>query len=272
MKFGGHLGSLLHHDQTSVIGEVASIGYQVVAVRPRPALLDPASDAFSKQILQLGEAARQSGVGVVVDADAMFMPDPHLCDSRSLADPSKARQAIEWLKVWINAAEDLNAKWITFRSGVSEDDVHAEEHLELLASHLNELVAHARGRDVHLALRPQHGDAIATVAQFERLAQWLIDPDPIRLAADIGEMLLGHEIPLGDRLARNIDSLSCVYLCDRTTGVACDQRFGQGHVAISRIVQTLQESGFDGPAIVRVDGHSECGIDLLREAWAIVKV
>ena len=129
----------------------------------------------------------------------------------------------------------------------------------------------AGGHDVRLALRPRSGDAIATVAHFERLAQWLADADNLFLAADIGEMLIGHELPLADRLARNLDVLACVYLCDRRAGVVGDQRIGHGDVALGRILRSLDEHGFDGPAIVRVEGHAELGFTPAREAIQILE-
>ena len=144
-----------------------------------------------------------------------------------------------------------------------------EQILERLAAQLHGLIDQARRRGVRLALRPRGGDAIATVAQFERLAQWLPEAEDLYVAADIGEMLAGGELPLGDRLARNLDVLACVYLCDRRSGHVGDQRIGHGEVALPRILRSLQENGFQGPAIVRVEGHSELGFTPAREAIQI---
>ncbi len=76
-------------------------------------------------------------------------------------------------------------------------------------------------------------------------------------------------MPLADRLARNLDELACVYLCDRRAGVSGDQRFGQGDVALGRILQSLRNHSFQGHAIARVEGHSELGFTPAQEAIQI---
>ena len=141
--------------------------------------------------------------------------------------------------------------------------------MERLAGQLTKLVQEADKHSVELALRPRSGDAIATVAHYERLAQWMVDFDRLRLAADVGEMLAGVELPLADRLARNRDSLACVYLCDRKAGQKGDQRIGHGDVALARILESLKQHEFTGPAVVRVEGFSDLGLETAREAMAV---
>jgi sugar phosphate isomerase/epimerase len=63
--------------------------------------------------------------------------------------------------------------------------------------------------------------------------------------------------------------LACVYLCDRRAGHEGDLRIGHGHVALTRILRSLEEHRFEGPAIVRVEGHSELGFTPASEAIQI---
>ena len=89
------------------------------------------------------------------------------------------------------------------------------------------------------------------------------------LAADIGEMLRGHELPLADRLERNQDALSCVYLCDRRTGQTKDQPIGTGDVAHDRLIARLIGINFEGPAIIRIEGHSHHGLRLAEQGMQL---
>ena len=289
MMPGFHVGGLLLHRQSDTVVQVASLGYRCVAIRPRPESLDPGDPQFGQQMVRMAAAIAQADVSIVIDTDALFMHDPmtpHL-PSLAAADPLQAEWAVQWIRRWIDVAAELGAAMITLstgrsspeesgaghsgpgHSGADPESGAAEETLERLSSRLDGLLLAAAQNKVVLALRPRSGDAIATVAQFERLAQWLDQPDRLLLAADVGEMLLGHEFPVADRLARNIDNLGCVYICDHLPGTAGDSRIGHGHVAVSRIASTLAAMGFAGPAIVRVDGHSELGLQLAVESRVI---
>ncbi len=269
---GFHVGGLLLHDQADAIIEVARIGYRCVAIKPRRCMLDPADQRFSQQLLRTADAARRADVQVVIDTDALFMPQASVQRGPSLAalSDSESSQARQWIETWIDVAAEIGSPLITFSSGKSDvaSDT-AEDLLERIAQQLTQLAQQASRKNVHLALRPRSSDAISTVAQFERLGQWLEEPGQIQLAADIGEMLLGHEIPLSDRLIRNLDVLACVYLSDHTAGVVGDQRIGHGDVAVSRILASLAGQPFAGPVIARFDGHCELGYLTAEESWPL---
>ena len=89
------------------------------------------------------------------------------------------------------------------------------------------------------------------------------------LAADVGEMLLGGEFPIGARLARLQHRLTCVYLCEPDLERGCDQRFGHGDIDLGRVWEVMTESGFAGPAIFRALGHGRQGLDVAREAMEL---
>ncbi|MGI9473034.1 MAG: sugar phosphate isomerase/epimerase family protein [Rubripirellula sp.] len=269
---GYHTAGLLQHDIVVALEELATIGYRSVAVRPRSGMLAPREDGFGRQVLRVADAISRARLHLVLDLDGHFIDDPWSRRGPSLAaaDPSEVERARGSVEAWLEIAGELSAPLITFSSGCSSAQELApdESVLERIAGQIDPLVEAAARKDVRLALRPQHGDAISTVAQFERLQQWL-ETDELLLAADIGEMLLGHEMPVADRLARNMDVLACVYLCDRKGGQTTDQPIGRGDVAHQRILQALEKESFSGPVIVRVEGHSELGFTPAAEAIPI---
>jgi sugar phosphate isomerase/epimerase len=270
---GYHTAGLLLHDVCDAVGELAHLGYGCVAIRPHPSTLNPQTPGFGEQMLRLADAISRAHIQSVLDIDAPFMHDPMTPRGPSLVaiDDSQCNAARQWIEQWVGIADELGSKLITFSSGIGDRTGFDsdEQTLERLAVTLNGLMEHTKDKQVRLALRPRSGDAIATVAQFERLGQWLAKPARLSLAADIGEMLIGGELPVSDRMARNLDALACVYLCDRRAGIAGDQRIGQGDVAVGRILRSLADHGFQGPAIVRVEGHSELGFTPAREAIQI---
>ena len=271
---GFHVGAMLLHDQAEAILEVARLGYRCVAIRPRPGSLDPRESRFGEQVIRLADSIQRAGVSAVIDTDALFMHDRMAARGPTLvtASDSQAAVARAWIERGMDVAVELGSDLITFCSGQSEgplEETATEQTLERMAGQLDLLAGMAESKEVRLALRPRNGDAIATVAQFERLGQWLDRPERILLAADVGERLLGHEIPVGDRLSRNLDALACIYLCDHRSGTIGDQRIGQGEVALSRITASLAAQRFSGPAIVRIEGHSQWGFVPAKESLTI---
>jgi sugar phosphate isomerase/epimerase len=266
MILGFHTISLLLHDECTAAKELAALGYRCVAIRPKLGGLDPHHDRFMERILQFSEIARAADLQIVVDAEGEFMHQPRVLQGPSLAsdDPQEADLAQAWIERWIGVADDLRCSLITFSSGARAKTDVDEATLERLAARVETLVERAQG--VKLAVRPAAGDAIATVAQFERMKQWLGKETKIGVAADVGEMLVAGEFPVGDRLARNLDDVACVYLCEPGMTRSHDRRVGQGDVDLSRVVQSLERHGYRGPAIVRVQGHSELGLLLAEEA------
>lgn len=270
MIAGYHTAGLLLHDVCWAIDELAHLGYGWVAIRPHGASLNPRLPGFSQQVLRLADAISKANVRAVLDIDAPYLQDPWNASGPSLVadDEGECAAAVGWVEQWIEVADELGVKAVTFGSGApaGADLEQDEQLLERLAAQLNRLAQQADAQRIQLAIRPAHGQAIATVAQYERLGQWLDDPGKLFLAADVGEMLIGGEVPIVDRLARNHDMLACVYLCDRRAGHPGDQRIGQGDVALSRILRSLEAQDYRGPAIVRVEGCSELGMLPAREA------
>lgn len=272
---GYHTAGLLLHDPCVAIDELAHLGYQCVAIRPHGGSLNPSLPGFSQQVLRVADAISKASVGAVLDIEAPFLHDPLTAAGPSLVsdDDGQRAAASRWVEQCVEMAAELGADLVTFGSGAADRaEVEQDEQiLERLAAQLHPLTQCAEQRRVRLAIRPRHGNVIATIAHFERLGQWLADSENLFLAADVGEMLLGGELPLVDRLARNRDLLACVYLCDRRAGLVGDQRIGHGDVALGRILRSLSQEGYRGPAIVRVEGCSELGLLPAREAIEVIE-
>lgn len=273
MTPGFHTAGLLQHDIAVAIDELAHLGYSYVALRPHGGHLNPSTPWFGQQLLRIADAASKVHMRLVLDIDADFVNDAMSPRGPSLVavEVSEQQAAQQWIVQWLGWARELGSQLITFSTGPADrSGIDSEEQtLERLAGQLTALIQQAQQQAVRLALRPRSGDAIATVAHYERLSQWMTDHDQLLLAADVGEMLAGGELPLADRLARNQDSLACVYLCDRKAGQKGDARIGHGDVALKRIVKALDDRGYNGPAIIRVQGHSQLGLVTAREAMSV---
>ncbi len=198
MIVGYHAAGLLYHDPTVAVRELADIGYESIAIRPHGAWLNPESSSFGQQVLRMGDAISRAAVRCVLDLDSPFLPDPGNARGPSLAsiDAEIAAAAKHWMTTWIDVGRELGAELLTFSIGNLGGIGRGARRTDARASvsPIADCSAKAARQELRLALHPRSGDAVATVAQFERLGQWLDDDVDLLLAADIGEMLSGRRI------------------------------------------------------------------------------
>ena len=283
MVLAGFHGSSLHyHDPIELVSVLAERGFGCLAIQPRRGLLDPfaGTEAFDRLI----HVATEHGMQLVIDLDAPFYDDPRRYQWPSFFEPhSRSAQhagqssAADRLQRWVQwiAEKDWRPAALTFSTGRANetDNFSTTAHqaiLDSLVEQLQPVLELAQRLAVSLALRPAAKHAIATVAHFERFCQWIDGGGELGLAADVGEMLLGGEIPIGARLARMQHKLSCVYLCEPEMTDGRDISFGGGDIDFARVWAAIAESGFKGPAVFRALGQGQQGLALVDQVQAIL--
>lgn len=273
MRCGFHLASLPHHDMAAIARPLSEMGYRLVAIRV-PSFFMTADEGTIASWVKRMACFREAGIDIVLDADGLFMTDPWNAEVPRLAAESEslAREAI--LLRSIEFASQIGCRLITFSVGRSDSDEDAESILRRIAAAITRMVVHASEVNVAIAIKPVLGSAIETASHFRRLLQWLpesVASDPaLGWAADVAVMARRGEMPIGDRLERDSDRLLCIYLSDVSQGVVGDRRFGEGDLAIDRIVEAIGELPFCGPLIVRIEGFGEAGLSIAKEAIDIV--
>ena len=275
MIAGFHTISFLLHDEVTATEQLAKIGFGAVAIRPRLSGIHLDADDFQSRLSAIANRAMESSVKVVLDLSGRFLSDPTKELEESISSPNRdeASRAADQIQKWIESANILKPVVISISSGQrSGDSSHSmtENDFERLADRLEPLIDFAKTSGVKLAIRPAMTDLICTVAEFERFLQWLSPDSTLQVAPDIGEMLRGGEFPVGERLARHHRRMACVYLCEPEWEQGRDQRIGKGDIDMGRVWEVIESSGFDGPAIFRVFGHSEAGFSLAEEALQLV--
>lgn len=274
---GFHTSSLEFHAPAALVVELAALGFGTVAIRPCRGRMDLATTWYDTLITEIAAAANDNGIRIVIDLDAPFYDDPHSATPFALAscDADRSAAAVRKIEDWIERSVDLRPLTITFSTGRTGPpdaiSIGDEQVLERIASRVTPLCQRASDAGITLSLRPAADHAIATVAHFERFGQWIDSDLTLGLAADVGEMLLGGEFPIGARLARLEHRLSCVYLCEPDLERGCDQRFGCGDIDLGRVWNVMTQSGFSGPGIFRACGHGRLGLDLAKEAIALTR-
>ncbi len=269
MRYGFHASSLPDHDLASLAGPLRELGYESVVVRARQSWIT--TDVAELSRLDSGlMSLSQSGLQCIIDADAKFSISPWDRDAPRLARHSESAARETMLRNWIELAGRVDCRLLTFSVGASDASGDTEAVLQQLAECVSRLVELASSNSVTIAITPHARSVIETASQFHRLRQWMpqaaASSPSLQWAADIGVMARRGELPLADRLRRELDYLACVYLSDLTTGNEGDVRFGTGDLAIRRIVEALEMEPFDGHLILRCEGHGDAGLAIAREA------
>ncbi|MEM6471138.1 MAG: TIM barrel protein [Planctomycetota bacterium] len=258
-----------------MVERLAEMGFGAIALRPRRGGWDHGSEWFEQYSAMVVSALKKFDFRLIIDLDSRFYDSPDQVEPLSLSssDASERKSASESVRAWIDRVTEMRPQVISLSAGRFDGAVNStseeESVLERLAETIGPLSKLACEREIRLALRPVSGHAIETVAHFERFEHWLGTEAKLWLAADVGEMLLAGEFPIGARLARLQHRLACVYLCEPDLERGCDQRFGYGDIDLSRVWEVMTESGYRGPAIFRACGHDHLGFEIAHEAISL---
>lgn len=270
MIAGFHTTALGEHDLGTAAAVLRQIGFGAIAVRLSRAQLDPLgrTDDLAVQIELLRRAIEQ--VEVVIDADGPFLIDawsPGIGDLMQ-EGPERERR-IACLRGAIDVAAQSGGKLVTFATGTLARSIDVQTGMDRLAEAILRLAAVAEPAGVMLALRPRLDHFVDSVGRFERLTEWIGDRAELLLAADVGAMVAGGEMPVVDLLVRS-PRLACVYLSEtrlsRSSRAGVEALIGGGHVAAERVVAGLAESRFRGPILVEparseaVDPHAAAAL------------
>jgi sugar phosphate isomerase/epimerase len=281
MNLGYHTAGLLLHDEATAINELAKIGYQTVAIRPRRGSFNPLDQDFPSQAKRISDAVKHAGVELVIDANSYFIHDVKRPIEPSLVSSlEEERQlAANWIRRLIDVARELPASSVVISSGAPDESAEGKHEgkkddtspLDRLAEQLNRLSDYSSTCGVGLMLRPASKTFVTNVAGYERVQQWLRPSSRLGLAADIGEMIASGELPVSERLSRNANFLGGVFLRDAAHGSSGDQRIGYGEINLGRILASLSSQGFLGWAMVCVEGHEKHGLCVAEEAFELLK-
>jgi len=274
MRFGFHLASLPHHDLPRAVGPLAEMGYGDVVARVDAQCLPESNLAFAR-IDAWATRCKAVGVRLILDADGLFMTDLWDATAPRLARAleNDARETL--LRRCVDLAAALGSNLVVFSVGDCDASDDAEISVKRISLSLDRLMDHARAIGVTLMIKPVLGSAIETSTQFMRVLQWIESKNTassiLGWSADIGVMARRGEMPIGDRLSHDHRHLRMVTISDVRMGVAGDQRFGTGDLAIPRIVESLVAMSFSGPVILRVEGFGDAGLEVAREAIMIAR-
>ncbi|MFI6876754.1 sugar phosphate isomerase/epimerase family protein [Streptomyces sp. NPDC050400] len=254
---------------------LADLGYDGVGLTLDHMHLDPLAPDLAARTRQVARTLDRHGLTATVETGARYVLDPRRKHGPSLLDPDPdARAARTRLLIRaVQVAADLNAHAVHCFSGITPDGTDEDTAWKRLADALGPVLDVAAGAGVPLAVEPEPGHLLGTLADFHRLRRILGSPDALGLTLDIGHCQCLEPDPPADCVRAAAPWLKHVQIEDMRRGVHEHLPFGDGEIDFPPVLAALAATGYQGLTVVELPRHSHAGPQLaaaslpfLREA------
>jgi sugar phosphate isomerase/epimerase len=268
MRLGYNTNGLAHHDPVQAIDLLASVGYRSVAITVDQSTLNPMQSGWPEQADRIREALNRHDMSSVIETGARFLLDPARKHWPTLmASQADDRQRrIEFLSHCIELARRFESDCVSFWSGSSDDQIDDEMGLERLADSLGCVLKSAEIANVPIGFEPEPGMFIESMADFERLLQW-VDHPLLQLTLDVGHLYCLGEVPIADYVNRWSDRIVNVHIEDMQAGKHEHLMFGEGEMRFPPILEAFRNEGYQGGLHVELSRHSHMATEAIRQAF-----
>jgi len=268
------------HPLHRALDALDDVGYDAVAVTLGFPHLDPfaplAGDVVTALRAHLLRMRGGAGAAVVVETGTRYLLDPLHKHRPTLVDRD-ATLRMRYLERAIEIAADLDARCVSFFSGILPADAAAADGWARLRDRIPALVEYAGERGVRLALEPEPGMLVETVDDALRLHSEVGAPPELGITVDVGHCLVVEPDGVEGALRAAAPYLSNVQLDDMPRTHHEHRPFGEGDIDLPLVLATLADIGYTGVAAVELPRHSHDAPRLaldsraaLMRAWAAV--
>jgi sugar phosphate isomerase/epimerase len=259
--FGSH--SL--EDALRVIGE---LGYRSVAITIDHAALSPRAPDLGAAVRRTSGLLREQRLVAVIETGARFLLDPWRKHRPTLLedDPAARRVRAEFLERTLDIATELGAVAVSVWSGrPPEQSTATRDELDRrLCDALSPLCERAARAGTVIALEPEPGMHVDTLADFDRVAEALGHP-ALRLTLDIGHAHLTEPSALG-AVDSHLPRIANVHLEGMQRGVHDHLLPWDGDLDVGALLRALVAGGYRGPATFELSRHSHDAVEVARRA------
>ena len=266
VRFGYGTNGLTDLRLDDALGLLADLGYDGVGLTLDHMHLDPLAPDLTARTRTVAARLADLGLAVTVETGARYVLDPRRKHGPSLLDPDPEGRAARarLLVLAVRVAADLGAHAVHCFSGITPpgtDDATAWKRLEEAFA---PVLAAAAESGIPLAVEPEPGHLVATLADFHELRHRLGDPAPLGLTLDIGHCQCLEPAPPAECVRQAGPWLRHVQIEDMRRGVHEHLPFGDGEIDFPPVLEALAATGYQGLTVVELPRHSHAGPELAR--------
>lgn len=269
MQLGYNTNGFGFHRLEDAIDIIAELGYQCVALTLDVHHADP-FEHETAWFRSLAERLRRHKLSCVVETGARFLLNPRLKHRPTLLD-NDPRLRVQFLNKAIEIAETLGAAVVSLWSGARPEGWQDsdDELYQRLAEHLAPIVERGKAAGISVALEPEPGFLIESMADYERLCGVLGQRVPLTL--DVGHLRCVEAAPEAEFIERYREEVVNVQLDDMRAGQHLHLPFGTGEVDFPAVFAALASIGYTGPACVELSDASRNAVTVARESMVFLK-
>ncbi|SEO62427.1 sugar phosphate isomerase/epimerase family protein [Actinacidiphila rubida] len=261
LKLGYGTNGLTDLRLDDALGLLADLGYDGVGLTLDHMHLDPLAPDLGARAATVARRLDALGLSVAVETGARYVLDPRAKHGPSLldADPQARAQRAGLLVTAVRVAADLGAVVVHGFSGPLPAGMAPARGWHLLQDALEPVLHAAHQAGVVLAIEPEPGHLVGTLADFHQLRDRLGDPPGLRLTLDIGHCQCLEPDPPQRCVAAAAPWLAHVQIEDMRRGVHEHLPFGDGEIDFPPVLDALDACGYQGLVVVELPRHSHAG-------------
>ncbi|AKZ53234.1 putative abasic site repairing enzyme [Streptomyces ambofaciens ATCC 23877] len=252
---------------------LADLGYDGVGLTLDHMHLDPLAPGLAARTRRLAHRLDTLGLSVTVETGARYVLDPRRKHGPTLldADPDDRFARIRLLIRAVRVAADLGAHAVHCFSGITPPGTDEDTAWQRLADALGPVLEAAEDTGVPLAVEPEPGHLLATLAGFHHLRRLLGDPAPLGLTLDIGHCQCLEPLSPADCVREAAPWLRHVQIEDMRRGVHEHLPFGDGEIDFPPVLHALADTGYQGLTVVELPRHSHAGPELAAQSLRFLR-
>ncbi|OKJ21445.1 xylose isomerase [Streptomyces sp. CB00316] len=255
------------------LGLLADLGYEGVGLTLDHMHLDPLAPDLAERTRKAARRLTSLGLRVTVETGARYVLDPRRKHGPSLLDPDPdARAARTALLVRaVDVAAELGAHAVHCFSGITPPDTSTDTVWKRLTEAITPVLDAADRSGIPLAIEPEPGHLLATLADFHHLRALLGDPAPLGLTLDIGHCQCLEDASPVQCVQDSAPWLRHVQIEDMRRGVHEHLLFGDGEIDFPPVLAALAAADYQGLTVVELPRHSHAGPELARTSIAFLR-
>ncbi|WP_405816592.1 sugar phosphate isomerase/epimerase [Streptomyces sp. NBC_01390] len=270
LRFGYGTNGFTHHRLSDVLGILADLGYDGVALTLDHNHLDPYADDLNHQVDRVRTQLAQLGLTVTVETGAPYFLDPWAKHQPTLMSGQPDRR-VDLLRRAVRIAAELGSPTVQLCSGPAPDDIPETEAWRRLAAGVGAALETAEAYGVALAFEPEPHMFVDTVAKCLRLRELLGGHELLGVTLDLGHAHCVEEPSLLDCVGLAAPHLLNVQIEDMVRGVHRHLEFGAGEIDFPPVLAALTDLGHRGLVSVEIQGGALDAPDIARSSLEFLR-